>query len=489
MLITPQAYKERLSKLRPKVYIGGQKVQDILDHPVTKTLVEANAKVYELALDPQYEEIMTTTSPLIGEKINRSLNLCQNNHDLEMRAAMAVLTSQKLGTCNYRCPGCDVLNGLASTTWEIDKERRTEYHRRLKEFVSYLQKNDLAVSGGVTDAKGDRSKRPLDQDPDMYVHVVERRSDGIVVRGAKQHQSGAYVSDWTVVMPTMAYHKGEEDYAVAFAVPNGAEGISYICQYNAYSAERMQAQDIHELGNPVYGQRETSLIILDNVFIPWERVFMCGEVDFTQRAVARFAKMHRMNCGGACKVGFADLIIGATRLMAEYLGVERAAHVVDKLTEMVRISETSHACAIAAALKGREEPEGSGIYLPDDIYSNVAKLNTCYGFWDIMALAGDIAGGFVVTMPSERDLKNPEIKDYLEKYVKGKAPAEKRMRIARFLQNWVAGLHGVATWQGAGSAQAQKLTLYRLFDFEGRKNLAQELAGLEVNDGGKVNQS
>jgi len=478
MIVSPEEYRRRVGKLNPKIYINGERVTDILDHPITRTVVEANAKVYELAQDPRYEEIMTATSPLIGEKINRSLHICQSNHDLEMRATMALLTSQKLGTCNYRCPGCDVLNGLASITWEMDRDLGTGYHRRLLEFARHLQKGDLALSGGVTDTKGDRGKRPLAQDPDMYVHVVERRSDGIVVRGAKQHQSGAYASDWTLVMPTAALREGEEDYAVAFAVPNGEEGITYICQFNAYSAERLFTDDPHLLGNPIYGQRETSLIIFDNVFIPWERVFMCGEVAYTQRAVARFAKMHRMNCGGACKVGFADLIIGATRLMAEYNGVERAPHVVEKLTQMVHIRETSHACAIAAALKGREEPEGSGIYLPDDIYGNVAKLNTCYGFWELMALAGDIAGGVVVTMPSEKDLQHPEIGEYVRKYLKGTVPAAERMRIARFLQNWVAGLHGVATWQGAGSAQAQKLTLYRLFDFDSRKEMAKELAGL-----------
>lgn len=479
MLITPDAYKERIGKLRPNVYLGGEKVTDIVDHPVTRTVVEANAKVYELALDPQYKEIMTHHSSLAGELINRSLHICQSNHELEMRAAMALLTSQKLGTCNYRCPGCDVLNGLGSITWEMDRDLGTEYHKRLREFLQQMQKNDMAVSGGVTDTKGERNKRPNEQDPDMYLRIVEKRPDGIIVRGAKQHQSGAYASDWTLVMTTLAYRKGEEDYAVAFAVPNGAEGMSYIAQYNAYSCERIHTKDIYELGNPLYGQRETSLIIFDNVSIPWNQVFMCGEVDYTQRAVARFAKMHRMNCGGACKVGFADLVIGTTKLLAEYTGIDQVPHVVEKLTQMIHIRETSHACAVAAAVKGKEEPEGSGIYLPDDIYGNVAKLNTCYGFWDIMALAGDIAGGLVVTMPSERDLHNPEIKDYIEKYLKGAVPAKKRMRMARFLQNWVAGLHGVATWQGAGSAQAQKLTLFRLFDFETRKNMAKELAGLK----------
>jgi len=151
----------------------------------------------------------------------------------------------------------------------------------------------------VTDPRGDRSKRPLEQDPDSYVHVVEKRADGIVVNGAKQHATGAYAADETLVLPGLSCREEEKDYAVAFVVPNGAEGMTYIAQYNPYSAEREVAQDVHSLGNPIYGQRETCLIVFDHVFVPWERVFMCGEAEYTQSLITRFAKTHRMNCGGA----------------------------------------------------------------------------------------------------------------------------------------------------------------------------------------------
>jgi len=299
------------------------------------------------------------------------------------------------------------------------------------------------------------------------------------VRGAKQHQSGAYAADETLILPGLACTKGEEDYAVAFAVPNGKPGITFISQYTPFSAERELAEDVAQLGNPIFGQRETSLMVFDDVFVPWERVFLCGEVDYTRDLIARFAKVHRMNCGGACKVGFADLIIGASRLMADYNGIAAAPHVMEKLTQMVAIRETSHACAIAAALKGREEPEGSGIWLPDDVYGNAAKLNTGHGFWELMKLAGDIAGGLAVTTPHEKDLENPETRGYVEKYLKAAVPAAQRLRLAKFLQNWVAGLHGVGTWHGAGPSQAQMLTLYRLTDFEAKSKMAKELAGLK----------
>ncbi|WP_027719248.1 4-hydroxyphenylacetate 3-hydroxylase N-terminal domain-containing protein [Desulfovirgula thermocuniculi] len=476
---TAAEYLESMKNLNPRIFLGGREVK-LLENPTTLTVVRANARVYELSTDPRYREIMTALSPYTGERVSRCLHIAQSVRDLEMRAEMALLTSQVLGTCNYRCVGADVLNALAGVTWEMDRELGTDYHRRFTSYLRYLQENDLAVSGAVTDPKGERTKRPAQQDdPDVYVHVVEKNADGIVVRGAKVSQSGAIGCHETVVIPTMAMRPGEEDFAVAFAVPNGAPGITYICQYTPFTAERELIPDVKYLGNPLYGQRETCIMVFENVFVPWERVFLCGETQYTGRLIARFAKTHRMNCGGACKVGFADLMIGAAQLAAEYAGVSKAPHIVEKITEMIRIRETCYACTIAAAYKGKEEPAGSGFYQPDDIFGNVAKLAAADGFWDLMKWAADIGGGMVVTAPSELELENPQTSNYVRKFMRATAPAEPRLRIAKFLQNWCAGLHGAGTWHGAGSPQAQKLTLYALTDLESKKKMARELAGIE----------
>ncbi len=473
---TADEYRERVAKLTPRLFMGGKRIERLTEHPVTKGVIEATARVYELTMDPQYADIMTARSHLTGQKISRALHIHQDNQDIEKRLQMARLSSQKLGTCNYRCPGNEMLPALAATTWEIDQDKGTEYHQRFNEYLKYAQENDLVVSGSVTDTKGDRSKRPLDQDPDSYVHVVEKRSDGVIVNGAKQHATGAYAADETLVLPGLSCREGEEDYALAFVIPNGTEGMTYVAQYNPFSVEREFAEDIRLIGNPLYGQRETCLIVFDHVFVPWERVFMCGEIEYTQRFITRFAKTHRMNCGGACKVGFMDLIIGAAQLIAEYHGLSRVSHIVQKITRMIQLNNTSLACAIAAAHMGREEPPGSGVFMPDEAMSNIAKLNTNDGFWEVMALAGDIAGGIAVTMPSEKELENPEIKEYVAKYLRSKAPAEKRMRMMRFLQNWVAGLHGVGTYQGSGPSQNQMMVLYRIADLEQMKKMAEELA-------------
>ncbi len=479
LMKTAMEYLESMSALDPKIYLGGRRVS-LHQDPTASTVLRANARVYELSQEPEYIDTMTVISPFTGDRVSRNLHIASSVNDLEKRAEMATLTSQMLGTCNYRCVGADVLNALAGITWEMDRELGTEYHGRFIKHLKHLQENDLAVSGAVTDAKGDRGKRPGQQeDPDVYVHVAEKKPDGIVVRGAKVSQSGAVGAHETIVIPTMGLRPGEEDFDVAFAVPNGAERLTYICQYTPFTAERELAPDVKYLGNPLYGQRETCIMVFDNVFIPWEHVFMCGEVQYAGRLIARFAKTHRMNCGGACKVGFADLIIGGTMLAAEAIGVEKVPHIQEKIIDMVRFSETSHACAIAAAMRGREEPKGSGVWLPDDLFGNAAKLNIAHGFWEIMKNAGDIGGGLIVTAPRMKDLDNPDVGPILNKAFGAVAPARKRMKIAKFLQHWTAGLHGPGTWHGAGAPQTQRFMFTVLTDFEAKKKMAKKIMGMK----------
>jgi 4-hydroxybutyryl-CoA dehydratase/vinylacetyl-CoA-Delta-isomerase len=224
------------------------------------------------------------------------------------------------------------------------------------------------------------------------------------------------------------------------------------------------------------GQRETSMVIFDNVFVPWERVFHCGEYQYSIRLVTRFAKTHRMTCGGTCKVGFMNQIIGACRLIQEYKGLEKANHINEQLMEMVVLRETSRACGLAAAQKGTEEPPGSNVYMPDELMGNVSKLNVCNAFWRIMALAGDIGGGLVVTFPSLKELKNPDVKDYVAQYLGfgSDVPAENIIKVTKLLQNWTAGLHGVGTWHGAGPVMAQKIMLQRVIDYEYDKWLVRK---------------
>jgi 4-hydroxybutyryl-CoA dehydratase/vinylacetyl-CoA-Delta-isomerase len=484
-LMTPEQFEDSLKEVKPRIFMNGKRVDSVLENRNTRTVVEANKASYEWALDPRYKDIMTCYSPLIDDVVNRYTYVSASNEDLVKKAEAGTFTAEMLGTCIYRCVGYDSFHSLASTTWEMDRDLGTEYRPRFMEYLKMVQTKDLSVAGALTEARGSRSKKTLDwKDPYLSLKIVDKNKDGIVVRGAKINISGAYASHEMMVLPQAAHFKGEEDYAVAFATPVDAKGITFVCQYTPYSAERDLADDIEELGNPVFGQRETSLVVFDNVFVPWDRVFHCGEYQYSVKFVTRFARTHRMTCGGTCKVGFMNQIIGASKLIQEYKGLEKAAHINEELAEMVVLRETGRACGMAAAYKGSEEPEGSGVFLPDELMGNVSKLNVCNAFWRVMALAGDIGGGLIVTLPSLKELKNPEVKDYVEEFYSfgSDEPTENIMKVHKLLQNWTAGLHGVGTWHGAGPVMAQKIMLQRVIDYGREKELVKRTLNLKEKE-------
>ncbi|KPK46178.1 MAG: aromatic ring hydroxylase [Nitrospira bacterium SM23_35] len=481
-LMTPGQFENSVKELKPRVFMNGKKVENILENKNTRTVVEANKASYAWAMDPQYKNLMSCYSPLIGDVVNRYTSVSTSIDDLVKKAEAGTFAAEMLGTCIYRCVGYDTFHALASTCWEMDNDLGTEYHARFLEYLKTVQKKDLSVAGALTEPRGKRSQKTLDwPDPYLALKLVDKNKDGIVVRGAKINISGAFASHELVVLPQAAHSEGEKDYALAFAIPTNTEGITYVCQYSPFSAERDQCDDIYELGNPLFGQRETSMVIFDNVFVPWDRVFHCGEHTYSIKFVTRFAKTHRMTCGGTCKVGFMNQIIGAAKLIQEYKGLENASHINDQLLEMVVLRETGRACGMAAATNGTEDPPGSGVCLPDELMGNVAKLNICNAFWRVMALAGDIGGGLIVTLPSLKELKNPEIKEYIKEFYNfgSNEPTENILKVHKLLQHWTAGQHGVATWHGAGPVMAQKIMLRRVIHYEREKKIVKRILNLK----------
>jgi 4-hydroxybutyryl-CoA dehydratase/vinylacetyl-CoA-Delta-isomerase len=375
----------------------------------------------------------------------------------------------------------DAINAVDSVTFEMDKKLGTHYHERFIKFLKMMQENDLTVDGAMTDPKGDRSLPPSRQaDPDLYTHVVEKRKDGIIVRGAKAHQTGAINSHWILVMPTIAMTKDDADYAVSFAAPADAEGISYIYGRQSCDTRKLEGGEI-DVGNHHFGGHE-ALMVFDNLFVPWEKVFMCGEYDFSGALVERFAGYHRQSYGG-CKVGVGDVLIGAAALAAEYNGASKASHIKDKLIEMIHLNETLFSCGIACSAQGHKT--ASGTYLIDLLLANVCKQNVTRFPYEIARLAEDIAGGLMVTMASEKDLRHPEIGKIVEKYFKGIASVstENRCRILRLVENITLGTAAVGyrteSMHGAGSPQAQRIMISRQGNLEYKKKLAKEIAGIK----------
>ncbi len=481
-LMTGEQYEQSLRNLNMKVYLLGELVESPVDHPIIRPSMNSVKLTYELALDPQYEELMTATSHLSGGKINRFCHLHRSVGDLISKVKMQRLLGQKSGACFQRCVGMDAINAVDSVTFEMDRKLGSNYHERFTRFLLMMQEEDLTVDGAMTDPKGDRGLPPHKQpDPDLYLRIVERKAEGIVVRGAKAHQTGAINSHWVLVMPTMTMTKEDADYAVCFVAPADAEGIFYVYGRQSCDTRKLEGGDI-DVGNRRYGGHE-ALMVFEDVFIPWENVFMAGEHEFSGALVERFAGYHRQSYGG-CKVGVGDVLIGAAALAAEYNGVMKASHIKDKLIEMTHLNETLYACGIACSAEG--ERTASGNYQINMLLANVCKQNVTRFPYEIARLAEDIAGGLMVTMASEKDLKHPEIGKVVEKYFRGVAsvPTEHRMRVLRLIENITLGTAAVGyrteSMHGAGSPQAQRIMISRQGDLEHKKSLARELAGIKA---------
>lgn len=477
-LMTSEQYVESIRRMKLRVYLFGKLVENPVDHPIIRPSLNSVAMTYKLAEMEEYKDIMTAESNLTGKRINRFCHLHQSPADLVMKVKMQRLMGQKTAACFQRCVGMDAFNAIFSTTYEIDKKHGTEYHKRFVEYLKLVQENDWTVDGAMTDPKGDRGLSPSQQkDPDMFVHIVEKRKDGIVVRGAKAHQTGAVNSHEHLIMPTIAMKEEDKAYAVSFAIPSDAEGILMIYGRQSCDTRKMEGTSI-DVGNSVYGGHE-ALVIFDNVFIPWERVFMCEEYDFSGMMVERFAGYHRQSYGG-CKVGVGDVLIGAAAVAAEYNGAAKASHIKDKLIEMTHLNETLYACGIACSAEGTKTQAGN--YQIDLLLANVCKQNVTRYPYEIARLAEDIAGGIMVTMPSEADFRSPEVGKYVEKYLRGvdTVPTEDRMRILRLIENMTLGTAAVGyrteSLHGAGSPQAQRIMIARQGNLEAKKELAKNIA-------------
>lgn len=480
-LMTGEQYVESMRKKNLQVYMFGKKVECPVDDPILRPSLNSVKMTYDLAQLPEYEDLMTTISPYTGERVNRFTHIHQSTQDLMNKVKMQRLCGQKTASCFQRCVGMDAFNAVFSTTYDIDKKYSTHYHENFVNFLKYVQENDLTVDGAMTDPKGDRGLAPHAQaDPDLYLRVVERRADGIVVRGAKAHQTGFINSHEVIVMPTISMGEDDKDYAISFACPTDAKGIFMIVGRQSCDTRKLEGAPM-DTGNPRFGGTE-ALVIFEDVFIPNDQIFLNGEFEFAGVLVERFAGYHRQSYGG-CKVGVGDVLIGAAAVAADYNGCPKASHVKDKLIEMQHLNETLYACGIACSALGTKTESGN--YLIDLLLANVCKQNVTRFPYEIVRLAEDIAGGLMVTAPSEKDLRDPKLGKYVDKYLRGVGvvSTENRLKILRLLENLCLGTAAVGyrteSMHGAGSPQAQRIMIARQGNLRMKKQLAKEIALIE----------
>lgn len=475
-LKTKERYVESIRDLHADVTMLGKRVPDVTKNGFTRLALEGIGSIYDLARDPRYRDSLTRRAG--REPFNVYCSIHGSREDLVNRVRVARFLCQRTGVCTAsRCCGWDAMNALWHTTFEMDARNGTDYHRRLHRFIARVRREDLTVAGALTDPKGVRSLKPKHQpDPDVYLRVVEERKDGIVIRGAKTMIGGAVGSHEILVQPGTAFSEAERDHAVAAAVPLNAEGVVQVV--DRQMGDERKLDDGFDKGNVRFGSSE-SLVLFDDVFVPRDRVFMCGEHDFTGDAVSKFVLLHRMTLGG-CLAGCGDVLTGAAALLAEYNGLSRP--LTDRFVEMTYLSESLFAQALGAAYEGQATP--SGAWFPDPLLANVTKTSVTRLPYEIQRLAEDVGGGMVSCMPSERDLRADRIGGLVDKYYRGlkDVTAEKRLRAARLLESMVFGPGKLSTlcMHGGGSPAAASLGIRQLADLERKKELARRLAGIDT---------
>ncbi|OPY65507.1 MAG: 4-hydroxybutyryl-CoA dehydratase/vinylacetyl-CoA-Delta-isomerase [Syntrophorhabdaceae bacterium PtaU1.Bin034] len=475
-LKTKKEYIESVAALTPTAYMFGQKLTNIIDNPRIRAGIEATAATYELAEKEENRDLFTTVSPLLNERVSRFTLPPASIEDLVARVKVNRKVANYVGTCHQRCTGLDCLSSLAIVTYDVDQKYGTSYNRNFLEFLKHMQKNDLTGNAGVTDVKGDRSLNPADQvDKDMFLHVVEKRDDGIVVRGAKAHQTGSLSSHEIIVLPTRAMTKADSDYAVSFAIPSDTAGLIHVVGRSTLDMRELDGADC---GN-VYYSKYCPTLIFDNVFVPWNRVFLCGESEFAQDLVVKFSSFHRQSHGG-CKSGKIDCMIGCALTLMDYNGTAKAAHLKQKVIDMIHRAETLYACCLASSYEGKKQP--SGAYFIDTVLANASKIHEGKELAEAIRLMIDACGGFVADLPSDRDFNNPEIGGLLKKYLKGvdSVPVENRVKMYRLAEKLaLESADTISDIHGGGSPEAHRVTIFRETDINSKKKAAKRLAGVE----------
>lgn len=477
-LRTPAEFRASLQDGRA-VYFEGERVADITQHPEIRVGIDTAALDYAITEDPANHSFAVATG-LDGKPCSRFLTLPRSGEELLLRCQLVEKGSRM--ACGFppfaKEGGADALNGLNIVVHHIDQQLGTEYAQRMAAFRRHLQQGDLSISVTMTDVKGNRTLRPAQQrDPDLYLRIVERRPDGIVVRGAKAHISSAPYTNELMVLPTRAMRAEEADYAVAFAVPPNTRGVHIVCR-------RPGGMNRSPEDFPVSTRFDVleAMVIFDDVFVPWERVFMAGEWQFAGAVAVTFSNFHRVTAA-TYKYPFAELMVGAAHLIAEQNGLGSVTHVRDKIAFLVMYAETIRALAQAACLAPRRD-EPSGAVHPDVTLGNAAKFFFADNYHQAVKAVQDIAGGLTITQPFARDWENPTLRPLLDKYLAGSGGTAERIAVFRLIRDMVAsdmgGFWEITTLHAEGSLATERMAMYGSADFE-----RYRAAALRAARGGK----
>lgn len=483
MLMTSSEYRESLRACKPRVFINGRAVESVPDEPLLEPGINAVGVTYDFAHLPEYLPVMTARQGTSGKVVNRMVHINENSTDLLCKLE-AVRLVCKVSGCAMRYLTHDALNGIYQATRRTDDAHNTDYSQRFLNYLHEVQDRDLTLAVAMTDAKGDRSRRPGQQsNPDVYVHIKERRPGGIVIRGTKAIVTGApYVHEF-LVMPCRTHTKEDADFAVCCAVPVDAPGVTIIARpagRPGESAAKFSAK---------YGQ-STGVVVFDDVFVPYEKVFLAGEYEEGGFLTTSYATHHRHSCIGA-RAGFGDLLIGAGALMVEANGLDpdRHGHIREQMVDLITITESFFACGVAASVYCTEDPAGS--VMPDTVFSNIGKLLLATKIYDMQRIAHYVSGGLIVALPGPDEDHNPETRASLTAVLGGRPdiPMEQRMEVARLIEDLTvsgqSGWYSVISLHGGGSPEAMKREIWRNYPVLEKAELVQNLLDRGVLSGGE----
>ncbi|MGX1105239.1 MULTISPECIES: 4-hydroxyphenylacetate 3-hydroxylase family protein [Bradyrhizobium] len=483
MLMTAADYRESLRRYKPRVFVNGAAVASVADEPLLAPGVAGVGVTYDFALQPEHVPIMTARQGTSGKTVNRMLHINQSSQDLLDKLEAVRLVCRTSG-CAQRYLTHDALNGLYQATRLTDDRHGTDYSQRFLNYLHEVQDQDLTLGIAMTDAKGDRSKRPgLQANADVYVHIKECRPDGIVIRGTKAIVTGAPYMHEFLVMPCRTHVPADKDFAVCCAVPVDAPGVTIV----ARPAGR--PGDAAAKFSAKYGQ-SVGVVMFDDVFVPHDRVFLAGETEEGGFLTTSYATHHRHSCIGA-RAGFGDLLIGAGALMIEANGLdaEKHAHIREAMVELITITESFYACGVASSVYCTKDPAGS--VMPDAVFSNIGKLLLATKIYDMHRVAHYVSGGLIVALPGPDEDHNPETRASLAAVMGGRPdiPADQRAEVARLIEDLTvsheAGWYSVISLHGGGSPEAMKREIWRNYPVMEKAELVENLLGRGLVDRGQ----
>jgi 4-hydroxybutyryl-CoA dehydratase/vinylacetyl-CoA-Delta-isomerase len=473
-LKTAEQFRESLRDGRV-VYMDGEKVKDVTTHPKLKVATDTAAFDYELAEMPEYRELAVVRDEKTGDEYSRYFHRPKNGEDLLKRHELMLVASRlNYTTTPFAREMIDSFNGCVVTAHAMGNR---DYIERTDAYLDYLRKNDLSLAGAITDVKGDRLLRPADpkqSHPDYYLRVIDKNKEGIIVRGCKAHiTSSAYLNEM-LVMPCRNMTEADADYAVAFATPVSAKGVIQIVHpFDSHRGPLDFPLDI-----PVRSHTD-SLVIFDDVFVPWERVFLCGEWQSAATAVYNFAYLHR-HTAVTYHIAWVELIVGLGAAIADFNGVTKAPNIREEVTELIIYLNTMKALARASCI---DYVMHGDLAIPNPVTANVAKHYYADNYHKVVKIVEDLCGALLTTAPSFRDWQNPATGNFMEKYLGGRAgaSAEARLRILQALRHYpcLGTELDVNNIHAEGSLMAERLTIYSEArkDLELYKQLANYLAG------------